>query len=243
VLPCAAWDTPPHQLITRAALGRAPRKLLVRLGAEAAALERFYCIYPDLYLEMIRYGFVRKDGGAKSAAQIRPYCVRPDGEVIHGIGGDGKSDLASVTYLLEQMVANLDRRQPGEAARFAGVLSHFVEDSLSPPHSVTAARLDELAPELRETNLHSALEHSIPEFQLPPRDAAKPLTLAEAAAAIVRSCYAGAEINRAAIPAMVRAVAAQDRRSLDRHRLRAGTLAAEILTEAFTQWNRLATPL
>ncbi len=233
LVPCAAWDTVPHQKITKAALAAAPNGMAARLGAEAGALEQIYCIYPDRYVEMEHYGFIRKSAGPKTAAEIRAYCLRPDGEVIHGITGDRDSDLQSVVFLLEQVSRNLRANRTGEAARYAGVLSHFVADSLSPPHAVSAERLLELAPEPGGINLHSALERSLPDFVIRTVPAAKPGSIRDLAAILLRECYAGSERNRKDLPAMLRAAVARDEKTLDPYRLRAGMRAAEILAIAF----------
>src|SRR5947207_1357794 len=86
LLPAAApaWDTAPHQVITRAALATLPAHVLQRFGAEAAPLADIYCIYPDRFLEMERFGFARKSPGPRTADEIRVYCMRPNGDLVHG---------------------------------------------------------------------------------------------------------------------------------------------------------------
>src|SRR5579872_16981 len=82
--PCPAWDTTPHQRITRAALDTLPKRFLEQFGAETASLIEIYCVLPDRYVEMKQFGFVRKGPGPRSSAEIEVYCVRPDGEAVHG---------------------------------------------------------------------------------------------------------------------------------------------------------------
>ncbi len=233
LVPCAAWDTVPHQKITKAALAAAPNGMVARLGAEAGALERIYCLYPDRYVEMEHYGFVRKSPGPKTAAEIRAYCLRPDGEAIHGITRNRKSDLQSLLFLLERISQNLRANRTGEAARYAGVLSHFVADSLSPPHAVSAEGLLELAPEPGGLNLHSVLERSLPDFAIRAVPATKPGSLRNLAATLLNECYAGADRNRKDLPVMLQAAVAGDEKTLDAYRLRAGMRAAGILALAF----------
>ena len=118
---CKAWDTAPHQQITKAALDSLPRQILTRLGTETKPLIELYCMYPDRYQEMSQFGFVRKSSGPQDVSEIAPYCVRPDGEVIHGASGDWETDAGSIVYLFERILTNLAGKRPGEAARFAGV--------------------------------------------------------------------------------------------------------------------------
>jgi hypothetical protein len=223
---CRAWDTPPHQKITRAALDSLPAPLLRPFGAEIKPLVELYCLYPDRYVEMTEFGFVRRSEGPHDPSDIEIYCVRPDGAAIHGASGDWENDAASLVYLFERILTNLAAKRPVEAARFAGVLSHFISDSLSPPHAVPADRLG-------DPRLHAELERSIPEFTLtgrPPRMAGDHLLTA--AKSIFDQCYAGAERNRQDLPAMIDALKTKDEKSLDAYRLRAGKRAAEILADA-----------
>jgi hypothetical protein len=235
-LPCRAWDTPPHRRITKAALDTLPKQLLHRLGSEVEPLIEIYCIYPDRYEEMERFGFVRKSPGPRTASEIKPYCVRPDGQAIHGATGDWETDTGSLVYLFERILTNLSGNRPGEAARYAGVLSHFIADSLSPPHSAGADELLAMTPQAAQTgriNVHSAIERSLPEFTLGdrvPRIAGDHLV--QAAEAILDQCDSGAERNRRDLPSMVKAASAHDERTLNEYRLRAGTRAAEILADA-----------
>ena len=238
-----AWDTPPHRAITRAALDALPASLVQRFGSEAAPLVNLYCIYPDLFQEMDRFGFVRKSPGPRSASEIRAYCMRPDGELVHGATGEREADLASLVFLFERIASSLQAQQIVEAAKYAGVLSHFVSDSLSPPHAVSPERLRELEPWLSNCgriNIHAAIERSLPPLTLEGR--APQIVAANwqaAAAAILDRCYAGAERNRKDLPAMVRAACGGDERALDPFRRRAGTEVAAILADAlYTAMNR-----
>jgi hypothetical protein len=220
LVPCEAWDTAPHRKITKAALNSLGGR---PFGAETAELIDTYCIYPDRYLEMEQFGFTRKGGGPRTAAEIRVYCVRPDGQAIHGITGDRESDLQSLVYLFEQMA-----RRPGEAAKFAGVLSHFVADSLSPSHAADAQTLAALAEryEAEGVNMHGLIEGSVPDIVVEGR------RMPSSAEAVLKACYAGAERNRRDLEAIVRAASIGDDAGLNGYRLRAGTTAAGILADA-----------
>ncbi len=229
---CRAWDTAPHQKITKAALDSLPARYLNRLGPEVKPLIDIYCMYPDRYQEMVEFGFVRRSPGPRDAAEIEAYCVRPDGQAIHGATGDWELDAGSLVYLLERILSNLAENRPGEAARFAGVLSHFIADSLSPPHAVPAEELLAMAP-LSGINIHAVIERSIPEFSLKNR---APLMTAEhllpAARAAFDQCYAARSANHRDLPAIVNAASLDDQPTLDGYRLRTGRRAAEILADS-----------
>ena len=220
---CRAWDTPPHQKITKAALDSLPARFVNRLGPESKLLIDLYCIYPDRYQEMAEFGFTRKSPGPQDPSEIAVYCLRPDGEAIHGATGDWETDAGSLVYLFERILTNLAEHRPREAARFAGVLSHFIADTLSPPH----ASLEE------HRELHAVIEHSVPEFTLgnrTPRLAADHLL--PAAKSIFDQLYAGAAANRKDLPAIFKAASLHDQQLLDTYRLRAARRAAEIFADA-----------
>jgi hypothetical protein len=241
---CLAWDTPPHQLITKAALDTLPKSLLSRLGSEVKPLIDIYCILPDRYEEMEHFGFVRSSPGPRHTSEIRIYCVRPDGQLIHGATGDRDGDTDSLIYLLERSITKLCERRSGEAARYLGVLSHFIADSLSPPHAVGVDELREMTPrsiQLQAINVHSALERSIPEFTLGPRlPRVASGHIQTAAANILDQIYAGAELNRRDLVRMVKALVAHDEQTVNSYRLRAGKNAAEILADALYSVFRIA---
>jgi hypothetical protein len=233
---CRAWDTVPHRQITKAALDTLPKAFLDRLGVEYKPLVEIYCIYPDRYEEMARFGFVRKSPGPRDVSEIRRYCVRPDGEAIHGATGDRDVDTGSILYLLERVLTSRSRSRSGEAAQYLGVLSHFVADSLSPPHAVPAEGLLEMTPRPSQggrIDIHRAIEGSIPEFTLGDRrPRASGDRLLSLATTILDRCYAGGEENRSDLPAIVEAAGARDEQTLNVYRLRAGRTAAEILADA-----------
>jgi len=236
VLPCGAWDTPPHQKITRAALDSLPRSLAERFGTESGPLVEIYCIYPDRYVEMEEYGFVRKTPGPHSASEIRVYCVRPDGRPIHGATYDREDDLRSLVYLFERIAGNLADGRRAEAAQYAGVLSHFIADSFSPPHAVAADRLLALGRRAESgcnINLHAVIERSVPEFTLRARAPRTARTsIPEAAGSTLEACYAGLDRNRQDLPLIVEAACARDEKRLDEYRLKAAVRSAEVLADA-----------
>jgi hypothetical protein len=226
-----AWDTGPHQRITKAALDAMPKGFVDRLGAGAGALVEIYCMYPDRYLEMEQFGFVRKSPGPLSAAEIRPYCVRGDGTAVHGATGDRDADMASLIFLFERMVTRLSENRPEEAAKYAGVLSHFIADSLSPPHAVAPEELLQMAGGM---NVHSVIERRVPELVVSRRARLAGANTLEQMESILRQVYEARAQNRRDLPVIIKAACGADVVTLDRYRLRAGRRAAEILADALS---------
>src|SRR4051794_18935221 len=93
---CRAWDTPPHQSITKAAIDSLPKPFVSRLGKEIKPLIELYCIYPDRYQEMAEFGFIRKSDGPRDISEIAAYCIRPDLAAIHGASRDWENDAGSI---------------------------------------------------------------------------------------------------------------------------------------------------
>jgi hypothetical protein len=221
---CSAWDTVPHQQITRAALDALPKRLAGCFGAETESLVRTYCMLPDRYLEMQNYGFVRNSRGPRTASEIRIFCVRPDGIAIHGASFEREADTTSVVFLFERILTAFSAGDAPAAAKYAGVLSHFVGDTLSPPHA---------DPDACDARVLARIERSIPSFTLAERPGGRRSEeLLTAVSALTERCYAGAARNRRDLPAMIGAARAGDDRTLDPYRLRAGKEAAGILADA-----------
>lgn len=230
---CVAWDTAPHRAITKAALDAMPERLRSQLGDEAPHLIRIYCMLPDRYVEMERFGFARNSPGPREASEIEAYCARPDGSQIHSATWDRDEDLKSLVYLFERILSSLSEKRPAEAARFMGTLSHFIADSLSPPHAVSPDELQAMAPAGSEQrNWHALMERSLPAFTLDERKTQAAGTgIMDSVSSILERVYTAGERNRKDLPSMMRAAPDKDERALDAYRLRAGRAAAGILAD------------
>jgi hypothetical protein len=207
--------------MTKAALDSLP----AGFGLETRNLIETYCMDPDRYTEMVQFGFARAGSGPRTASEIQAYCVRPDGQAIHSAAFVRDTDLGSLLHLFERTATMLSEGKQLEAARYSGVLAHFIEDSLSPPHSRYSEEVG--------SGAHAAIERSVPAFDLgkrPPQRAG--WGLFDAAEAILDRLYAAADRNRTDLPAMMRAVRAGDQKFLDTCRLRAAKAAAELLADS-----------
>lgn len=194
------WQGGPHRAMTRAALDSIPAARLAVFGPELANIAQTHCMLPDYYVTMLNYGFRAPSPAPQSLDDILPYCLRPDRETVHSATWDRQEDLASLVFLYERILRSLRDRRPAEAARYAGVLAHFLEDSLSPPHAVG-----------QPPEVHAALERRIPPVSLAGRSPKLAgAGVLPAAEAILDRLYTAAEVNRRNMPELLRAHARQD---------------------------------
>lgn len=217
-----AWEGGPHRIITRAALDSLPSAHRAAFGEHLEALAQTHCMLPDYYAAMLQAGFRAPLPAPQSLDDALPYCLRPDREPVHSATWDRAEDLASLVFLSERFLDALRSRRPAEAARYAGVLAHFLEDSLSPPHVVG-----------QPPDIHRALERRIPPLTLSgraPRLAAP--RLVPAAEAILNRLYAAAEINRRNMPALLAALDRKDQGAITNLCLPPARAAAELLADA-----------
>jgi hypothetical protein len=232
---CLGWHTVPHRTITRAAFDTLPARMTSVLGVELENLIEHYSLLPDVYVETERFGFARKGPGPREPAQLKIYCLRPDGEPLHSAVWNRAEDLDSVVYLYERILSSLGRDKPQDAAIFFGVLAHFIEDSLSPPHAATPAELKALTPAEAGPNvdLHALIERSIPALDLRGRTPQRlGQGIREFVLATLDRLYQAAEENRKNLSVILRAAHAGDEKTLDVHRLRAAKAAAEFFADA-----------
>ena len=220
-----AWHDPVHARITRAALASLPTAMQKLWAAQAGRLIREYSLYPDTYAHVT----------SQTRDEMQRFCeVR--GRPIHNITWDGREDIESLNYLREGIVASMRAGDAEEAARFAGVLAHFLEDSTCPAHALVPADspLDLMKVILpppadkKDLQLHRLIEASSPEFDLgtraPVRTTSGPL---------LQRCYRIVKENRWDLKEIVALLYADDQAGLNRYRLRAARAGAELLADAY----------
>lgn len=127
-----AWDWQPHQFATASAWGALPEKERALLDAEQAnRLSRTYSLLPDLWRE-----------SAKREPWMDRFVTSPKGVPIHGgllallRKGQEQDYLETERWLLEQLAAAIRSRNAEEAARWAGVIAHDVEDTFAVGHAM-----------------------------------------------------------------------------------------------------------
>jgi len=222
---CAAWHDPVHARITRAALRSLPPAMQQMLAAQADRLILEYSLYPDAYAHV--------KGETREA--MRPFCeVR--GRGIHNITWDRREDIESLDYLRDGIVVSLQGGDAEAAAKFAGVLAHFLEDSTCPAHSLIPvdSPLDLMKVMIpppagkQDIKLHTLIEASSPEFDLGSRKPARVTSQA-----LLDRCYRIVKENQRDLKEIVSLTYAGDQAGLDRYRLRAAKAGAELLADAY----------
>ena len=220
-LPGLAWDVAPHRAITKAALDAVEPSVARRLAPHTKDLLETYVLLPDRCRDFTEQ---------PDAVELKPFCLRPDGNTVHSATFDPDEDLGSLVYLYERILTAESTKKEKELAMYVGVLAHFIEDSLSPPHSITGEELEEMAPEIKW--IHQKLERAVPAFAIerrkPQVGAANMFELLES---FVVRLHEAAARNRGALPGMIAALKAGDEKALDPVRLRAAKDTAELLAD------------
>ncbi len=225
-LPSLAWQTP-HEKITRAAFDTLPAALRERWRAEADNLAGPYSWYPDWYL-------------GERRNQIRVYVEKPDGTTIHNVTWDLVEDQATLELLLYAIARHNRAGSIDHAARYAGVLSHFLADSTCPAHALLPqdSQLNLVKdllnlPGARDGSLHAYIERSAPAITLEGRPPVKlGDTISEAARTLLVRTYAVIRANRAGLLELVRAAENRDEETMNRHRRTAALEAARLFADA-----------
>jgi hypothetical protein len=220
-----AWHDPVHARITRAALRSLAPDMQRKWEAQAERLILEYSLYPDAY----------HNAPAETRAAMRPFCeVR--GRPIHNVTWNRKEDAESLEYTMSGIAAGMRAADPEAAAKYAGVLAHFLEDSTCPAHALTPMDsplnlMKELLPPpvaQQQVQLHTTIERSSPEFDLGSRAPHQ-----ETAQALLDRCYAIVRLNRGNLIELVRDVYAGDTAGMDRFRLQSAKAGAELLADAY----------
>ncbi len=224
--PAIAWQTP-HERITRAAFASLPTAMRERWRAEAENLAGPYSWYPDWY-----------QGNRRE--QIRVYVEKPGGQVMHNVTWDLEDDQATLELLLYAIARHDRAGSIDHAARYAGVLSHFLADSTCPAHALVPEdpQLNIVKDLLnlggpRDGSLHAYIERSAPAITLEGRAPVKlGETISGAAHTLLIRTYAVIRANRAALLELVRAAENHDEETVNRQRRTAALEAARLVADA-----------
>ena len=228
---CCAWHHSVHTEITRRAFDSLPQPMRQKWSAIADRLEREYCLYPD-----------RLAGAAEPEfSTLAVYAVKPDGQPIHNITWQPDDDLRSLEFNLNGIATAMRAGAVDDAARHAGVVAHFLEDSTCPAHALIPADAplesmrQRFAPaDKQELFLHPAVERSAPAFDLGARSPRKAgSSVAQAAQLLLERCYEIVRQNREELETIVKAVYSGDSSTADRIRLKAARRGAELVADAW----------
>jgi hypothetical protein len=228
---CFAWHSSVHVQITRAAFDSLPAEMRHQWSVEADRIAREYSLYPD-----------RLVGAAEPEfTELAVYALKPDGQPIHNIAWQPDDDLRSLEFSLQGIVAAMREGAVDRAARHAGVLAHFLEDSTCPAHALIPAdsplesMRERFAPDEKQAlMLHPAIERSAPALDLAartPRQAGG--SVGQAAQTLLERCYVIVRQNREELETIVKAVYSGDTVTADRIRLAAARRGAELVADAW----------
>ena len=134
------WGGKPHAVITRAALEALPqwerdiwKDLLPKIIQE-------YCLIPDYYLSRPDLaGYAILDDYQVKFTEY-DYRIQQEFFIRNGhyhLPCDQKMNFRIYEFFLERIVSALKAKKIEDAAKFAGVLLHVIEDFSAPSHSVT----------------------------------------------------------------------------------------------------------
>jgi hypothetical protein len=221
--PARAWHAPVHKAITISAWQSLPADFRAAWG-DAAAKIPDHSMAPDLYV--IATGALQEE--------MRPFC-EVEGRAIHNVTWNRREDMESLDYLRRSIAAALAAHEPARAARFAGTLAHFIQDSLSPAHALTPwdSELDTLREVIEPTagsdkiRLHTFIEASAPPVNLAGRT---PRRIGNRE--LLEAIYAGVRANRDVLLDVGRAAFAGDQAGLNAARHASAVTAAQLLADA-----------
>jgi len=150
-----AWGEP-HGAITQAAIAALPASERARLGNEAGPLGSRYCVIPDEVFkgpEIARYAMMDSRPGVTYLVNLHLPGPQPDNYAI-------------LHYFMGKAVGALQSGNLADAARYAGTLSHALEDWSCPAHVVPGDNMFTLFQQflpppqkMRHTLLHGPVEN------------------------------------------------------------------------------------
>ena len=165
-----AWGGENHIIISNNTYNILPEWEKNILGTYGDSLVSTYCLYPDMY---------RKKEFKKALAQYIEIPHVKDSAIFHVpnsyYGGNQKEEdsipeFYILTYFMENAIKHLKANNIKEAARYMGVLAHFVEDYACPVHVIDNNTLRQLNPKpqhINEFNVHRDVEkHKMENFHI-----------------------------------------------------------------------------
>ena len=227
--PVGAWGEP-HTAITEAALAVLPDSQRAQLGAELAPLGSRYCLIPDeVYKgrDIARYAMMDSQPGVIYLRNLHLPAHQPENYEI-------------LRYFMDKAVASLESGNLGDAARYAGTLSHALEDWSCPAHVVPGDNMFTLfqqflppPPHMRHTLLHSPIEAGKLDVSI---SGYKPVllgaTVNEAAFNLLQRVNAATINARAQTIPIIQALYAGNSNAVTVAQLKAATMGATVVADA-----------
>lgn len=221
----------PHHAITRAALNVLPAWQKKSLGDELARLGDNYCLIPDnVYSdkENARYARMESKPGEVYLLNLHLPAQQPE-------------NLETMRYFMERAVEALRAGKTGDAARYMGTICHQLEDYGSPSHTVPGDNMFTLLQQflppteaMKDQLMHGPIENG--EFEVSIAGY-KPSLLGtsvdEASWRLMHRVHEGILNARSTTIPIIQALYAEDQEAVVKHQLRAATMDAKVVADAF----------
>jgi hypothetical protein len=224
-----AWGEP-HKAITQAALAALTDAERAQLGAELGPLGTQYCLIPDRVYEgkeVAKYAMMDSHPGVTYLVNLHLPAQQPENYEI-------------LRFFMGKAVAAFQAGNLGDAARYAGTVSHALEDWSCPAHVVPGDNMFTLFQQflpppdaMRNKLLHSPVEAgkfavSIGDFKPTLLGA----TVDEAAFNLLQRLNAATILARAQTIPIIQALYAGDSNAVTTAQLKAATKGATVVADA-----------
>lgn len=238
-LDAGAWGEP-HGAITQAAIAALPSAERARLGDEAGPLGSRHCVIPDEVFkgpEIARYAMMDSRPGVTYLVGLHLPGPQPDNYDILG-------------YFMGKAVSALQSGNVADAARYAGTLSHALEDWSCPAHVVPGDNMFTLFQQfllppkkMRHTLLHGPIEKGKLKVSLSGyRPALLGATVDEAAFNLLHRVNAATVFARSQTVPIIQALYAGNSNAVTAAQLKAATRGATVVADALHTFLNLGAP-
>ena len=217
-----------HSRITEAALDALPDWQRQLIAAQRSTLIDFDCMIPDL----ARAATNRKTLGR--------FVLLPNGDTFTHEPHSRQHNVTQMQYYFEQAVQHVRTNELDEASRYAGCLLHFLEDCGSPAHSIPGDNQHGLMKDLlpvpeayRDLPLHGLIESGSLKIDLAGyHPQLLGTTPGEAVSNLVERFNAMIRNARSQVIPILRGVFTNSQEEIDKGRLRAATMDAQVAADA-----------
>lgn len=225
-----AWGAGPHTAITQAALGALTDAERAQLGDELGPLGTQHCLIPDRVYEgkgVAKYAMMDSHPGVTYLVNLHLPAQQPENFEI-------------LRYFMGKAVAAFQAGNLGDAARYAGTVSHALEDWSCPAHVVPGDNMFTLFQQflpppdaMRNKLMHSPIEGGT--FAVNIGDFKPTLlgaTVDEAAFNLLQRLNAATILARAQTIPIIQALYAGDSNAVTAAQLKAATKGATVVADA-----------
>ena len=229
-LPANGWSEP-HLAITKAALAVLPAWQQDLLGKEREPLGNDFCLIPDhVYSDKENRKFAMMDSLPGEIYLKKLHLPEQQPE-----------NLETFRYFVGRAVDAVKAGNMGDAARYMGTICHTIEDFGSPSHTLPGDNMFTLLQQflppteaMKDQLLHGPVESGEIDVKI---DGYRPqllgTTVDEAAWHLLHRVHEGIINARSTTIPIIQALYAQDKDAVVKHQLKAATMDARIVADAF----------